>query len=127
MSAKTFIKPFNVLLNGDMSQTTLTSAITATQMVDNIGYQINFTGAPVGTFAFQISQDYEPGRSPNSEPLNAGNWVTIPVSPSIVASGSADSAYVDLNQMSAPYVRVVYTKTSGTGTLNVFVTAKSLS
>ncbi len=109
-----------------MSQATLTSAITATQMVDNIGYQLTWTGSPTGTFAFQISQNYEPGRSPNSEPANAGDWVTLTVSPAITASGSPDTAYVDLNQMSAPYCRVVYTRASGTGTLNIFVTAKAI-
>jgi len=126
MSAKTFIKPFKVLSAGDMSQATLTSAVTATQLVDNIGYQINFTGAPVGIFAVQISQDYEPGRSPNSEPVNAGNWISVPLSPAITAAGSPDSAYIDLNQMSAPYVRIVYTRTSGTGVLNIYVTAKAI-
>lgn len=126
MAAKTFIKPFNVLLNGDMSQASLTSAITAIQLVDNIAYQMVWTGAPVGTFAFQVSQDYEPGKGPNSEPANPGNWITLPVTPAIIASGSPDIAFVDLNQMGASYCRVVYTKTSGTGTLNIFVTAKAI-
>lgn len=126
MSAKTFIKPYKIVTDGDMSAS-ITSPVTAVQMVDNIAYQLNFTGAPVGTFSFQVSMDYEPGVGPNSEPRNPGTWITLPVTPAIVASGAPDSAFVDLNQQGTSYVRVVYNRTSGTGTLQVFVTAKSLS
>lgn len=126
MAQKQIIQPFQVITNGDMSQSSIVSVITNIIGVDNIGYQVNFTGSPVGTFAVQISQDYQPGKSPNDKPANAGHWISLPLSPAIVASGSADSAYIDLNQMSAPYIRIVYTRTSGTGLLNAFIVAKSI-
>lgn len=105
----------------------LVSAITAVQTVDNVAYQFNWTGAPVGIFTVEVSMDYEPGRGPNSEPLNPGNWITLPITPSIVASGTPDVAFVDINQTGTSYIRARYTRTSGTGTANIFVTAKSES
>lgn len=104
----------------------ITSLPTNIQGTDNCGYQVNFTGAPVGTFGIQISQDYQPGTSPNSPPANPGNWISLPLNPAITASGSPDIAYIDLNQMSAPWIRLVYTAISGTGTLNAFVTSKAI-
>ena len=126
MSAKTFIKPFKVLTAGDMSQSSLTSAITAVQMVDNISYQFVFTGTPTGTFTIEVSADYEPGRSPNSEPANPGHWDTLPITPALLALGTDGSIFVDLNQMGAPYIRAVYSRTSGTGSVDIFITAKAL-
>lgn len=109
-----------------MSQASLTSAITAVQMVDNVAYQIDFTGAPVGTFSVQVSINYEPGRGPNSEPANPGTWVDLTLDPAIIASGSPDTAFIDINQTGSAYIRLVYTRTSGSGTLNAMITAKAV-
>lgn len=125
-NSKQVFKPFQVITNGDMSLSSITSIYTNIQGLDNIGYQIGFSGAPTGTFSVQISMDYEPGKAPNSKPVNAGNWISLPLSPAIIASGSPDNAYIDLNQMSAPWIRLVYTKTSGSGTLNAYVVAKAI-
>lgn len=91
---------------------------------DNVAIQLNWTGAPVGTFSFQISNDYVEDDRGNV--LNQGNWITLPLSPAISAAGSPDQALVDLNQMGAAYVRVVFNFTSGSGTLNGFLTAKGI-
>jgi len=123
---KQVIKPYQVVTNGDMSQSSITSSITNIQGLDNTGYQLNFTGTPTGTFSVQVSMDYQPGTSPNSQPANAGNWISLPLSPAITASGAGDVAYIDLNQLSTPYIRLVYTRTSGTGTLQAFVVSKAI-
>lgn len=106
--------------------TSVTSSPTNIEGVDNVGYQINFTGTPTGTFTVEVSADYQPGTSPHEEPINAGNWIALPISPAVTASGAAGSAYIDLNQLSAPWIRIVYTRTSGTGSLDVYVTAKGI-
>jgi hypothetical protein len=126
MAAKTFIKPYKVLSSGDMSQSSLTSSITSIQGVDNVVYQFIFTGTPTGVFTIEVSTDYAPGVGPNSEPANPGHWVTLPVTPALVASGTDGSVFVDLNQMGSPYIRAVYTRTSGTGVLNIIITAKAI-
>lgn len=122
-SRKNTLLKFQTITNGDMSTAAITSSVTSIQFLDNIGVQVNWTGtAPVGTIAVQVSADYAADEFGNV--TNAGNWFTLPVSPAV--SGGTGSVYVDLNQMSAPWLRVVYTKTSGTGTLNAFITAKCL-
>lgn len=110
---------FQTITSGDMSQATLTSSITNIQYLDNVGIQANFTGSPVGTLSVQVSIDHAQDEWGNV--TTAGNW-------SQVTSSAVTSSPVvfDLNQLSAPWIRVVYTKVSGTGTLNVFITGKML-
>lgn len=115
--------PFQLITSGNMNAS-ITSDAVYTQYQDNIGIQLNWTGVPVGTFDVQISMDHH--QDINGNITVAGNWTSLPLSPAIAASGGADTAYIDLNQQSAPYFRVVYTRTSGTGTLNVFATAKGI-
>lgn len=126
MSAKTILKPYRILAAADMS-VDIVGPITAIQMTDNIAYQFIFTGAPVGTFNIQVSLDYEPGRSPNSEPANAGHWDNLTITPAMVAAGTDGSIFADLNQLGSAYIRATYTATSGTGSLDIWVTGKSVS
>jgi hypothetical protein len=125
-NSKQVIKPYKVISAGDMSQSSLTSAVSNIQGVDNIAYQVNFSGSPVGTFDVQVSMDFQPGVSPNSAPANSGTLISLPLSSPVAASGSAGAAYLDLNQVSAPFIRIVYTKTSGTGSLDALIVAKSI-
>lgn len=121
---KNSLSQYKIISAGDMSLTSITSKVTNIQYLDNIGMQFNFTGAPVGTFDVQVSGDYLTDELGNI--ISAGNWISVNLPQQPVASGAAGSIYVDLNQLSAPYIRAVYTKTSGTGTLNAFITAKML-
>lgn len=108
---------------GDMTGN-ITSSVLNCQYLDNIGIQINFTGTPVGTFAVQISADHAQDQQGNV--TVAGSWVSLTLSPSPAATGSADQIYIDMTQLSAPWLRVVYTATSSTGVLNVYATGKML-
>lgn len=115
-----------IVTAGDMSAATVTSGVADIRIFDNVGMQINFTGTPTGTFAVQGSVDYLADAFNPAVVKNAGNWTALTLSPSPVASGAASTILLDLNQLSFPYIRVVYTKTSGTGTLNVYVSGKSV-
>jgi hypothetical protein len=121
---KNTILQFHNIVNGDMSTPTITSAVTNIQFLDNIGIQLNFTGTPVGTFQVQVSADYAQDNLGNVQ--NPGNWIpiTLPITPD--AGGVAGQIYIDLNQLSAPWLRVVYGSSSGTGVLNGYLTAKEL-
>lgn len=121
--AYNLLKPVHVIVATSMA-TSITSPIVEVRNQDNVGIQMHWTGTPVGTFAFQVSMDHQQDMEGNV--TVAGNWITIPVSPAITASGSADDAYVDINQVSAMYFRLVYTRTSGTGTLDAYVAAKGV-
>lgn len=120
---KNTLAVFHNINAGDMSGN-ITSPATNIEFLDNIGIQFNFTGSPVGTFAVQVSADHVQDFQGNV--IVAGNWVSIPLSPSPAATGSANQIYVDLNQLSAPYVRFTYTFTSGTGFLNSYIVGKAV-
>ena len=121
---KNILRQFKMIDNGDMSQSSLTSAPTNIQFLDNVAIQFNFTGAPSGTFSIEVSADYE--QDIGGATINVGNWVPVTLPTPPVASGSAGSVFIDLNQLAAPWVRVKYTKTSGTGSLTAWISAKML-
>lgn len=103
----------------------LTSTITNIQYLDNIGLQLVFTGTPTGSFFVDVSIDHS--QSPPTETVtNNGTWTPITFTSSPVASGAAGNIYIDLNQLSAPWLRVRYVRDSGSGTLNAYVAAKML-
>lgn len=130
---KNNLKQFQTITNGDMSQASITSSTTDIQFLDNIGIQLNWTGAPVGNFQVQVSADHNQDLSGNVS--SSGNWIPVIVSywtGSAVATGVSiptsvgSPIYLDLNQLSSPYIRIVYARTSGSGTLNAFITAKEI-
>ncbi len=124
MSRKLTLAPYKVIDAGSMG-TTLTSTVTNIQYLDNVGVQLNFTTSDaVGTFQVQVSMDYTQDAVGNV--LNAGNWINLTLNPSPVAASAANQIYIDINQVSAPYMRVKYTRTSGTGTLTAYITGKML-
>ena len=115
---------YQTVTSADMSAD-VTSQVTNIAHMDNIGYQINFTGAnPVGTFEVQVSIDYNKDAQGNV--TNAGNWISI-LNPPPVAIGAADNIYCDINQISAPWIRLIFTHSGGSaGTMNAFITGKSI-
>jgi hypothetical protein len=125
--------PVNIF-NGVSMATSQTSLVQAsagntpsavkTDRQDNIGIQLDWTGDPVGTFAINISSNRR--QDDNGNVLYPGTFVTLPLVPAIVATGTPNTAYIDLNQMSCQFVQVVYTAVSGTGTLTGIVVAKAI-
>lgn len=121
--AYNILYPVQAKIGGDMSAN-VTSDVVEIRQQDNVGVQLNWTGSPVGTFYFQVSMDYM--KDIYNNVVNPGNWVTLTVTPGIAASGTPDSAYVDLNQLSAPYLRVIYVASSGTGSVDILISAKGV-
>lgn len=121
--AYNLLQAFYFIKNQSMAAT-FTSNPVEVMNQDNVGIQLNWTGTPTGAFTFQVSNDYAQDSFGNVQ--NVGNWITLPVTPAIAAAGSGDVAFVDLNQTGALYVRVVYTRASGTGTLNGYISAKGV-
>lgn len=116
MSNKTLFTN-SIITAGDMSQTSLTSRVTKIQFEDNIGLQISWTGSPVGTLAVQVSADQI-------------SWISLPTSAFVgtypVPGTSSSPGYLDINQTSAPFIRLVYTRSSGTGVLNALIVGKGV-
>lgn len=125
MPVKNTLPKKQVVTSGDMSGG-ITSLVTAINYMDNIGYQCNFTGTPTGTFVVEVSADYSQ-QAPTETVVATGNWIAVSLPATPVASGVAGFIYIDLNQLSAPYIRLRYIASSGSGSLNAFVTGKSVS
>lgn len=113
--------------------TSIVSKITNIQYLDNIGLQFTWSGAPVGTFSAEISADY--AQDINGNVTNPGNWIpltldyfngTIFVTTTQVPSSVGSPIYLDLDLLSAPWIRARYTAATGSGTLTAVITAKGL-
>lgn len=120
---KNILKPYHTLVDVAMSSDII-STPTNIQWLDNVGVQLMFTGTPTGNFFIDLSLDYNPPG--NSQPFNAGTWTAIAFTGQPAASGVDGDIYLDLNQMSSPYLRVRYVRASGTGVLNGYVTSKEV-
>lgn len=125
--AKNFMPAYtDPLINGVSMASSVTGTPVGISTFDNVGVQLVWAGAdPLGTINFQVSLDY------NKTTGNPGTWTTIDDengNPVVVTpGGTAGNAYVDFNQLSAPYFRVIYTTAgSSSGTLTAKIGAKSV-
>ena len=125
MAQKQIIPPYKTITAGDMSKPTLTSGVTNISGVDNIAIQLVWTGSPTGSFDVQVSLDYRPNPV-GGTPLNAGTWASLTLDKTVAAAGSASNDMVFLYAIPAPYLRTVYTATSGTGSLTVMVSGRAV-
>lgn len=122
---KNYLNSYKIINAGDVSLTSITSSATNIQGLDNVGIQVNVvSGTFSGVITVEVSADHQ---EINGNVTVAGNWValSLPVSATITSS-SPTSIYLDLNQISSLWIRVKYTKTSGTGSLDAFIVAKML-
>jgi hypothetical protein len=98
-----------LVTNGDMSQASITSSVLDMSNYVLASIQAVFTGSPVGVFKIQRSNDK----------------VTFSDDASSVLSISSSGDWVwEIASVGSRYARLVYTKTSGTGTLNVVANEK---
>jgi hypothetical protein len=129
LSTRPQIKPFQVVVNGDMSAN-ITSTPTIISNLSRLSYGISWSGtSPVGTLSVQASNDY--ALNPDGRTAaNAGTWNTLTFMSggsavqSIAVSGNTGNGFIDIGPCGAYALRLVYTKTSGTGTLQATVVGK---
>jgi hypothetical protein len=109
------------LVNAHSMAASFTSAVQVAEFQDNVGIQLIWTGTPTGTFGVQVSQNY----NPNVEP-DTSTFTQLTLSPVPAASGSAGNYFIALICLPACYYQVTYTRTSGTGTLDVYIGGKGI-
>lgn len=110
MGVKRVIDSATFISGGDLSADFISKEVEILH-VDRVGIELVWTGTPTGPFEIQVS--------------NSGvNWTTV--DSSIAAAASADFGFVDL-ETAAKFIRVFFDRTSGTGTLTAYLTAKSIS
>jgi hypothetical protein len=121
MSSRPQFNPFQSITNASMTGTVI-SIPTGINKLSEIGYDISWTGSPVGTFSCQVSNTY----TQNAEGVtqNPGNWTSLILSSVPMATGTPGNGFIDIDATGAAWIRLVYTPTSGTGTLNATVAAK---
>lgn len=85
----------------------------------NYSIQLVFTGTPGGSFSLQASNDTGSidATHPDVSTHGVMNWTDVQDSPVTVAA-AGDLMY-DVRIAGYNYVRVIYTRTSGTGTITV--------
>jgi hypothetical protein len=121
---KNVLLPFRTIPLATDLALTRTSAVTNIQRMDSVGIQVDIASADaVGTLSVQVSADYDQDAQGNV--LAAGSWIEL--TSQAIAAGQPSATYFNLPNLSAPWIRLVWTYTSGTGTITAAVTAKALS
>jgi hypothetical protein len=90
--------------------TSFNSAATNVQHMSRICYDVSWTGDAVGSIIVQGSS-------------NQSNWTNLNMT-AITMAGVTDNGLFDIQVTGVPYLRLAYTSTSGTGTINAYVSAK---
>lgn len=106
---KNVTEPFKFFDAADMSGN-LTSIVSDVSHLDNMGVALVWTGTPVGTFSFEAQVGVSP-------------WQDIGLT-GITTTGAAGEHVVNLNQLPFNRIRIVYTATSGTGSLTAYGVVK---
>ncbi len=115
-------QPFKIIDNGVMTGTTaVVSTLLNLEYYDNVGLETEWTGAAVGTFSVEASNQYDPATAPNVT-FKAVTLASAPANP----AGSASGWLLDLNQIPFKWVRLRYTNASSTGVLNVWAFRKKI-
>jgi len=116
------------LINGASMASNIIGPATVIQRIPGISYDIAWTGTPTGTFSVQVSNTVVLGQ--NGSVIQAGNWTTLPASSFTgtypAPAGSAGTGFLDVVGTEAYAVRLIYTASSGTGSLTVVCAAKVL-
>lgn len=107
---------------GDMSGD-LTSSVISLDQVYGYSVQAVFTGSPNGTLKLQCSDD--PG-SAERAPLGSGvtNWTDI-TGATFSITGAGDATF-NVNLAFYKWARLVYTRTSGSGSLTARCNTKGM-
>lgn len=111
MSRKNALKPYHLIIDGDMSGN-LTSDETNVQYLDNVGLIIQWSGtAPVGTITVEVK-------------IGDSAWSELEFGSTISIASDSGSHNVNINQIPHEKIRVKYNFISGVGVLNIYSTAK---
>lgn len=132
MASKNVTLPYLTISSVSVSGTNAyTSSVSSIQYQDVVSIQALFTGVPQGSLEVQGSLNFKTGYPQGTGGQNAGDWVSIVQTapntlPVTVASGST-RILINMSQLAFPWIRVVYTNSTSTGTLNTYISTKSWS
>lgn len=111
-----------IVTSGDMSAATVNSIGINLQQLSTWCIQAVFTGSPSGTFKIQVSCDMVVVGTGADPASNVVNWTDYTGSSQVISA--AGNFLWDTSDAGYQWVRLVYTKTSGTGSLNAVFNGK---
>ncbi len=101
-----------------------TSLVTSIVNLDNVGIQVDFASAnAAGVLSVEVSANYK-RYTPTDTRTAAGTWVTLTTE--TLVAGQPAIVYFDLTQLSAPWIRLSWAPTAGTGSLTATITGKKV-
>lgn len=128
MAFRPEIKPYQVITSGNMAGS-LTSLVTIIQKISMLSYAYSWTGtSPSGSISIQVSDDYSIDAT--GVVANTGTWNAITflsggsLVTSAAVSGNTGNGFIDIFQTGAYAIRTIYTRVSGTGTLQAYINGK---
>jgi|GEM_PF-2225661 len=121
-SSKTIVKNRQVITSGSMTGVAVINGATIDCTSAGLcSFLISWTGTPNGTFTIDIPATIDYLGVP-------ATWATLPVTnasgTALTATGAAGTHQVAVSDLSFTHIRVSYTNSSSTGTLNAWATVK---
>lgn len=110
-------------VSGSMAAS-ITSAPTIIQNMSMVSYDISWASGstPVGTMSVQVSNTYS--QNSDGSVRNAGSWTTIDLSSVPAVSGNSGAGFIDIDEIAAYAIRLVYSRVSGSGTMTAVINGK---
>lgn len=130
MSFRPELKPYSVITSASLSAS-ITGSATIIQKLSIISYQFVWSNgsSPIGTVGVQVSNNYS--LDATGTVANAGDWTAYyflvaagTYATTIAVSGASGSAIIELPSIGFYSVRPIYTRSSGTGTMDVTINGK---
>lgn len=98
------------ILSSQSLAASFNSAATNAQFLDRICYSVSWTGSAVGSLIAQGSIDNV-------------NFANLDMN-AITLNNATDNAILDIQVTALPYVRLAYTRSSGTGSMSGYISGK---
>lgn len=117
MSRKSVVPGYAMIESGDISGN-VTSDVVSVKNLDNASIIVSWTGtSPVGVLAVQA-------RNNGAGDVNPEPWYELDMGATINISGNSGNHQLVFNLLPFTDLRLVYTATSGSGTLDAVITSK---
>jgi hypothetical protein len=119
MARKSVLEPYKIIDSISLGAN-YTSGVTSIKNLDNIWIELEWSGtAPSGTITVEVASEYpkESNQYTQFKALDFGSPIVI--------SGASGTHTININQAPmASVLRLKYAYTSGTGTINAYISGK---
>lgn len=123
MARKNVVSAFSMITDGDLSAD-ITSLPTDVKNLDKASIRLawDVAGSPVGVVTIEALQE----KDNTAESEDEANWFTLEFGSIINIDNTETDHQILFNELPFDKIRLKYTATSGSGTLNAKITAKQV-